>query len=86
MIVAHMVGGIDAFIKPPQGWPLTSSGLTLISLKSSSHSSKEIPLTLLCKVAEVANSFDTNSRQTISVFADRVEEILMQQMSAVTSN
>ncbi|OIT05995.1 PREDICTED: uncharacterized protein LOC109207482 [Nicotiana attenuata] len=86
MIVAHMVGGIDAFIKPLQGWPLTSSGLTLMSLKSSSHSSKEIPLTVLCKVAEVANSLDTNSRQTISVFADRVEEILMQQMSAVISN
>lgn len=51
MIVAHMIGGIDAFIKPLQGWPLTSSGLTLMSLKSSSHSSKEIPLTVLCKVA-----------------------------------
>ncbi|MCD7464554.1 hypothetical protein HAX54_052980 [Datura stramonium] len=84
-IVAHMVGGIDAFIKPPQGWPLTSSGLTLISLKSSSQYSQEISLTLLCKVAEVANSLDANSRQTISGFTDRVEEILMQQMTAVTS-
>ncbi|XP_060180611.1 uncharacterized protein LOC132610324 isoform X2 [Lycium barbarum] len=82
-IIAHMVGGIDAFVKLPQGWPLTSSGLTLMSLKGSSHSSKEISLTLLCK--EVANSMDTNARQTISGFTDRVEEILMQQMSTVTS-
>lgn len=84
-IVAHMVGGIDAFIKLPQGWPLTSSGLTLMSLKSSSQYSQEISLTLLCKVAEVANSLDTSARQTISGFTDRVEEILMQQMTAVTS-
>ncbi|PHT85310.1 hypothetical protein T459_07416 [Capsicum annuum] len=84
-IVAHMVGGIDAFIKLPQGWPLISSGLTLMSLKSSSQYSQEISLTLLCKVAEVANSLDTNARQTISGFTDRIEEILVQQMTAVTS-
>ncbi|KAG5588474.1 hypothetical protein H5410_048908 [Solanum commersonii] len=85
-IVAHMVGGIDAFIKLPQGWPLTSSGLTLMSLKSSSQYSQQISLTLLCKVAEVANLLDTNARQTISGFTDRVEEILMQQMTAVTTS
>ncbi|XP_015170560.1 uncharacterized protein [Solanum tuberosum] len=85
-IVAHMVGGIDAFIKLPQGWPLTSSGLTLMSLKSSSQYSQQISLTLLCKVAEVANLLDTNERQTISGFTDRVEEILMQQMTAVTTS
>ncbi|KAF3619776.1 putative invertase inhibitor-like [Capsicum annuum] len=84
-IVAHMVGGVDAFIKLPQGWPLISSGLTLMSLKSSSQYSQEISLTLLCKVAEVANSLDTNARQTISGFTDRIEEILVQQMTAVTS-
>lgn len=84
-IVAHMVGGIDAFIKLPQGWPLTSSALTLMSLKSSSQYSQQISLTLLCKVMEVANSLDKNARQTISGFTDRVEEILMQQMTAVTS-
>lgn len=50
-IVAHMVGGIDAFVKLPQGWPLTCSGLTLMSLKSSSQYSQQISLTLLCKVA-----------------------------------
>ncbi|KAH0635069.1 hypothetical protein KY284_037855 [Solanum tuberosum] len=85
-IVAHLVGGIDAFIKLPQGWPLTSSGLTLMSLKSSSQYSQQISLTLLCKVAEVANALDTNARQTISGFTDRVEEILMQQMTAVTTS
>lgn len=85
-IVAHMVGGIDAFVKLPQGWPLTCSGLTLMSLKSSSQYSQQISLTLLCKVAEAANSLDTNARQTISGFTDRVEEILMQQMTAVTTS
>ncbi|CAN4120827.1 unnamed protein product [Withania somnifera] len=84
-IIAHMIGGIDAFIKLPQGWPLVSSGLTLMSLKSSSQYSQGISLTLLCKVAEMANSLDTNARQTISGFTDRVEEILMQQMTAVSS-
>ncbi|XP_055813911.1 uncharacterized protein LOC129883287 [Solanum dulcamara] len=85
-IVAHMVGGIDAFIKLPQGWPLTCYGLTLMSLKSSSQYSQQISLTLLCKVVDVANSLDTNARQTISGFTDRVEEILMQQMTAVTTS
>jgi len=55
-IVAHMVGGVDAFIKFPQGWPVLSSPLKLISLKSSDHS-KEISLTFLCKVEVSVISF-----------------------------
>nr|GMD67957.1 centrosomal protein of 290 kDa-like isoform X2 [Ipomoea batatas] len=37
IIVAHLVGGIDAFIKVPQGWPIYIAALNLISLKSSSQ-------------------------------------------------
>ena len=45
-----MVGGIDAFIKLPQGWPLSDLALELISLKSTSQYSKEISLSFLCKI------------------------------------
>nr|GMD72351.1 centrosomal protein of 290 kDa-like isoform X2 [Ipomoea batatas] len=82
IIVAHLVGGIDAFIKVPQGWPIYIAALNLISLKSSSQYLKEISLSVLCKVVDMANSLDTQSRQSISGFMDRVEEILMQQISA----
>ncbi|XP_059447656.1 uncharacterized protein LOC132179053 [Corylus avellana] len=78
-IVAHMVGGVDAFIQIPQGWPVLSSPLKLISLKSSDHS-KEISLTFLCKVEEVANSLTIQLRQDVSTFVDAVEKILVEQM------
>ncbi|KAL6970980.1 hypothetical protein U1Q18_030659 [Sarracenia purpurea var. burkii] len=81
-IIAHMVGGVDAFIKIPQGWPVSNFVLKLISLKSSSHYSKEISLSFLCKVEEVANSLDTHIRQNIASFVDAIEEILMQRMRA----
>ncbi|CAI9776990.1 unnamed protein product [Fraxinus pennsylvanica] len=80
MIVAHMVGGVDAFIKLSQGWPFLNSALELISLKNSSQYSKEISLSFLCKIVEVANSLNANLRQNISSFLDSIEEILMQQM------
>ncbi|KAI3470020.1 hypothetical protein Pfo_026683 [Paulownia fortunei] len=82
IIVAHVVGGVDAFIKLPQGWPLSDLALELISLKSTSQYSKEISLSFLCKIVEVANSLNTHLRQNISSFADSIEEILMQQMRA----
>ena len=50
MIVAHMVDGVDAFIKVPQGWPIADSALKLLSLKGSSQSSKEVTLSFICKV------------------------------------
>ncbi|KAK9183489.1 hypothetical protein WN944_026641 [Citrus x changshan-huyou] len=50
MIVAHLVGGVDAFIKPSQGWPLSNSPLKVISLKNSDHHSKGISLSFFCKV------------------------------------
>ncbi|XP_071938271.1 uncharacterized protein [Coffea arabica] len=80
MIVAHMVGGIDAFIRLAQGWPIASAPLNLLTLKSSSNYSKEISLSFLCKVVDVANSLDEHLRYDISSFADGIEEILLQQM------
>ncbi|XP_052208392.1 uncharacterized protein LOC127812107 isoform X1 [Diospyros lotus] len=80
IIVAHMVGGVDAFIKISQGWPASNHALKLISLKSSDHHSKEISLRFLCKVEEMANSLDAHIRQNISSFVDAIEEILVQQM------
>lgn len=80
IIVAHMVGGIDAFIRLAQGWPVYSAPLNLLTLKSSSNYSKEISLSFLCKVVDVANSLDEHLRHDISSFADGIEEILLQQM------
>ncbi|GJW27456.1 hypothetical protein Tco_0044331 [Tanacetum coccineum] len=50
MIVAHMVDGVDAFIKVPQGWPIANSALKLSSLKGSSRSSEEVTLSFICEV------------------------------------
>ncbi|CAI9106477.1 OLC1v1005641C5 [Oldenlandia corymbosa var. corymbosa] len=79
IIVAHMVGGIDAFIKIAQGWPISSVALSLLTLKSSSNYSKEISLSFLCKVVDMANSIDEHQRQDILSFADGIEGILLQQ-------
>ena len=50
IIVAHMVGGVDTFVKMSHGWPVSNHALKLISLKSSDYSPKEISLSFLCKV------------------------------------
>lgn len=50
MIIGHMVDGVDAFIKPSQGWPISTSPLKLLSLKGSTQSSKEVTFSFLCKV------------------------------------
>ncbi|XP_073024647.1 uncharacterized protein [Primulina eburnea] len=81
-VVAHMVGGVDAFIKLSQGWPALNSTLELISLKSSSQLCKEISLAGLCIIVESANSLNAPIRQNISSFVDGIEEILMKQMHA----
>ncbi|GLT61018.1 hypothetical protein SLA2020_337540 [Shorea laevis] len=80
IIVAHLAGGVDAFIKVSQGWPLADSPLKLISVKSSEHHSMGISLSLLCKVEELANSLDTCTRQNLSSFVDAVEKLLVEQM------
>ncbi|KAK8647682.1 hypothetical protein V6N13_121410 [Hibiscus sabdariffa] len=79
-IAAHLVGGIDAFIKVSHGWPLSESPLKLLSVKSSDHQSRGISLSLLCKVQETANSLDMNIRQNLSTFVDAVEKLLLEQM------
>ncbi|XP_024986393.1 uncharacterized protein LOC112521646 isoform X1 [Cynara cardunculus var. scolymus] len=80
MVLAHMVDGVDAFIKMPQGWPMASSALKLQSLKGSSQSSKEVTFSFLCKVEEMVNSLDEQVCQNLSTFIDAVKEILEQRM------
>ncbi|KAM0935873.1 hypothetical protein DsansV1_C27g0197451 [Dioscorea sansibarensis] len=79
-ITAHMVGGIDAFIKTSQGWPLSSGSLTLISMNSSDDRSRSISLSFLCKVKDLANSLDTQIRHKLTSFIDAIEEILVREM------
>lgn len=79
IIIAHMVGGIDALIKVTQGWPISDAPLSLIKLKSPNNSMKEISLNFLCKVVELANSLDAHLRQSLSSFVDGIEGILVQQ-------
>ncbi|KAL7177189.1 hypothetical protein ACSBR2_030513 [Camellia fascicularis] len=81
IIVAHMVGGVDASLKMSQGWPVSNHALKLISLKRSSQYSKEISPSFLCKVEEVANSLDAHIRQNILSFVGAIEEMLMQRMN-----
>ncbi|KAL3619962.1 hypothetical protein CASFOL_034874 [Castilleja foliolosa] len=78
-IVGHLVGGVDAFIKLPQGWPLSDLVLELKSLKSTTQYSKEISLSFLCEIMETANSLNKHLRRNIKSFADHIEEILMKQ-------
>lgn len=80
LIVAHLIGGIDAFIKPSQGWPLSNSSLKLVSFRSSNQNAKEISLSLLSKVEELANSFDLSIRKSLTNFVDGIEEILLKEL------
>ncbi|KAK9078957.1 hypothetical protein SSX86_000626 [Deinandra increscens subsp. villosa] len=88
IIVAHMLDGVDAYIKVSQGWPIASSPLKLLSLKGSSQSSKEVTLSFLCKVElakswyfqERVNSLDEQVCQNLSTFMDATEEIFKQIM------
>ncbi|XP_068318208.1 uncharacterized protein [Pyrus communis] len=79
-IVVHVVGEVDAFIKVPQGWPLLSSPLKMIYLKSSDQRSKGISLSFLCKVEELANSLGVQIRQSLSSFVDAIAKVLVEQM------
>ncbi|KAJ4846034.1 hypothetical protein Tsubulata_002549 [Turnera subulata] len=78
-IVAHLVGGIDAVIKVPQGWPISPCPLGLISFRNPAHHSKDISLTFLCKIEEMANSLDVHVRQNLCNFVDAVEKALVEQ-------
>ncbi|XP_020111985.1 uncharacterized protein LOC109726654 isoform X2 [Ananas comosus] len=81
-VTAHLVGGIDAFIKISLDWPLSSSGLKLISIKSSDKQSKSISLSFLCKVKELSNSLDLQTRLHLVRFVDAIEEILVREMQS----
>ncbi|XP_028759696.1 uncharacterized protein LOC114746534 isoform X2 [Neltuma alba] len=81
IIVAHVAGGIDAFIKVSQNWPLYGPPLKLISLTGSDNL-KEISLSFLCKVEKLANSSDSHIRQNIPSFVDAIEKILIEQMQS----
>ncbi|KAL2598565.1 hypothetical protein AAZV13_11G232800 [Glycine max] len=78
-IVAHMAGGIDAYIKLSHGWPIFGSPLKLICIKGSDDL-KRTSLSFHCKVEKLANSLDTHIRQNISSFVDAVEKVLMEQL------
>ncbi|ANM65692.1 RNA-directed DNA polymerase (reverse transcriptase)-related family protein [Arabidopsis thaliana] len=78
-IVAHIAGGIDAFLKVSDGWPLLNTPLKLASLKNSDNQSKGFSLSLISKLEELANSLDLETRQNLSGFMDAVEKILVQQ-------
>ncbi|XP_030534059.1 uncharacterized protein LOC115743430 isoform X2 [Rhodamnia argentea] len=75
-IIAHMIGGIDALIKVPQGWPVLNIALKLKSLQSSDRHVRNISSSYLRKVEEAANSLDPQRRQNLSSFVDDIEKIL----------
>ncbi|XP_061369139.1 uncharacterized protein LOC133312022 isoform X2 [Gastrolobium bilobum] len=79
IIVAHMAGGIDSYIKLSHGWPLFGSPLNLISIKVSDNL-KRTSLSFHCKVEKLANSLDTHIRQNISSFVDAIEKVLIKQL------
>ncbi|KAE9587860.1 hypothetical protein Lal_00029473 [Lupinus albus] len=78
-IVAHMPGGIDAYIKLSNGWPIYGSPLKLISIKGS-DTLKSTSLSFHCKVEKMANSLDNHIRHNILRFVDAVEKVLKEQL------
>ncbi|XP_052151176.1 uncharacterized protein LOC127769619 [Oryza glaberrima] len=79
-ILAHLAGGIDAFIKISADWPLSSFGLKLISIHSSRAQSADISLALLCKTKELANGLELQTRRHLVKFVDAIEDILFREM------
>uniref|UniRef100_A0A0E0DD98 Uncharacterized protein n=1 Tax=Oryza meridionalis TaxID=40149 RepID=A0A0E0DD98_9ORYZ len=79
-ILAHLAGGIDAFIKISADWPLSSCGLKLISILSSRAQSADISLALLCKTKELANGLELQTRRHLVKFVDAIEDILFREM------
>ncbi|KAK7379684.1 hypothetical protein VNO78_34373 [Psophocarpus tetragonolobus] len=77
-IVAHMAGGIDAYIKLSHDWPIFGSPLKLTHIKGSDDL-KRTSLSFQC-IVELANSLDTHIRQNISSFVDEVEKVLTEQL------
>ncbi|KAK2389150.1 RNA-directed DNA polymerase (reverse transcriptase)-related family protein [Trifolium repens] len=78
-IVAHLVKGIDAYIKVSHGWPIFGSPLKLISIKGLDILKKN-SASFHCEVKNLANSLDTHTRQNILGFVDAVENVLKEQL------
>lgn len=85
-VIAHLVGGIDAFIKLAHDWPISSYPLKLLSIKNRDDQSQSITLSFLCKVKDRANSLDTQSRLQLAKFVGAIEEILQEMQSGLHSN
>uniref|UniRef100_A0A0D9W426 Uncharacterized protein n=1 Tax=Leersia perrieri TaxID=77586 RepID=A0A0D9W426_9ORYZ len=81
-VVAHLAGGIDAFIKISAYWPLSSYGLKLLSIQNSGSQSTNITLTLLCKTKELANKLELQTRRHLVKFVDAVEDVLLREMQS----
>jgi hypothetical protein len=85
VIIVHVFGGIKAFIKVPQNWPVSVSALKLLSLKPLDETSGDISLGMLCKAMDILNSLELSRRQKLLLFIDAIEEILLQEMPKGTS-
>ncbi|KAK2443173.1 RNA-directed DNA polymerase (reverse transcriptase)-related family protein [Trifolium repens] len=78
-IVAHLVQGIDAYIKLSHGWPIFGSPLKLISIKGLDMLKKS-SASFHCEVENLANSLNTHTRENILGFVDAVENVLKKQL------
>ncbi|KAG8063982.1 hypothetical protein GUJ93_ZPchr0004g38866 [Zizania palustris] len=79
-MVAHLAGGMDAFIKISADWPLSSYGLKLISIHNSGAHSTDITSIVLCKTKELANGLELQTRRHLVTFVDAIEDILLREM------
>ncbi|KAH9328926.1 hypothetical protein KI387_001034, partial [Taxus chinensis] len=70
VITVHVFGGIKAFIKIPQNWPVSTSPLKLISMKPLDESAGDISLVMLCKAMEILNTVELSRRQNLLLFID----------------
>ncbi|CAI8597988.1 unnamed protein product [Vicia faba] len=78
-IVAHLVRGVDAYIKLSHGWPIFGSPLKLISIRGSDILKKRSP-NFHCEVENLAKNLDTHNQQNILDFVDAVEKVIIEQL------
>ncbi|XP_058755591.1 uncharacterized protein LOC131628793 [Vicia villosa] len=78
-IVAHLVRGIDAYIKLSHGWPIFGSPLKLVSIRGSDILKKRSP-SFHCEVENLAKKLDTHNQQNILDFVDAVEKVIIEQL------
>ncbi|KAK1318255.1 hypothetical protein QJS10_CPB04g00296 [Acorus calamus] len=79
IITAHLKGRIKVLIKVCQGWPVSTSPLKLVSVKNSDIYAKDISLSCLAKLEELADSLDIQKRHHLLSFVDAIEAMLAQQ-------